>query len=361
MIVIIGAGPVGCFLGGLLAKAGRKVAIYEEHDCIGKPVQCTGIVTEEIGKIVKLDKEFLVNKVNKVRVYSKNNKIEIGIRDIVIDREKFDRYLARKAEKNGAKIHLNYKFLGIRGNNAVLADKNNKIINVEAEYIIGADGPLSDVAKSNAMVRKKEFFFGMQARIKGSYDPECYEVYLGSVCKDFFAWVLPESNKIARVGVACRSNTRSIFKEFLDVKGIEDRNIIDFQAGLIPIFNKKACVKRKNVCLVGDAAGHVKATTGGGLVPGLKAAKVLANCIVNGKNYEKGLKKLNKELDIHLKIRNMLDRFNDKDYNKLLKLLKNRKIKHVLHKNSRDSPKKLVFKALIAKPSLLQYIKNFIK
>ena len=52
MIIIIGAGPVGCFLGGLLAKNGKEVKIYEEHDSIGKPLHCTGIITEELGKIV---------------------------------------------------------------------------------------------------------------------------------------------------------------------------------------------------------------------------------------------------------------------------------------------------------------------
>ncbi|MEE9525441.1 MAG: NAD(P)/FAD-dependent oxidoreductase [Candidatus Woesearchaeota archaeon] len=361
MIVIIGAGPVGCFLGGLLAKAGKDVSIYEEDKEIGKPVQCTGIVTEELNKLIRLDKEFVVNKVKKVRVYSKNNKVEIPINDIVIDREKFDKYLAKKAKEYGAKIHLQHKFLGIRGKKAVLADKNNKIKAVEAEYIIGADGPLSDVAKSNNMFRKKDFYLGMQARIKGEYDTDIYEVYFGSVCKDFFAWILPESDKIARIGVASKKDTRAIFKNFLKIKNIKEGDIIDYQAGLIPIYNKKTIINRKNVYLVGDAAGQVKATTGGGLVPGLKAAKRLADCLINNGNYEKSLRKINKGLGLHLRIRKTLDKFSDKDYNKLIRLMRDKKIKKVLNKHNRDNPKKLVFKTILAKPSLLLYIKNFIK
>ena len=355
MIIIIGAGPVGCFLGGILAKAGKEVAVYEEHSSVGEPVQCTGIVTEELGKIIKLDEKFIVNRVEKVRVYSKNRKVEIPIRDVVLDRAKFDRYLAEKAQEYGANIYLEHKFLGIRGNNAVLADKNNNIVKVEAEAIIGADGPLSDVAKANLMFGNKKFYFGIQARIKGEFEEKCYEVYFGSICPGFFAWILPESKKVARVGVAAKNNTKDVFKRFLSVKGIEDKQIIDFQAGLIPIFDKND-IQKGNVYLVGDAAGHVKATTGGGLVYGLKAAKKLADCILNRRDYKKELKKLEKELWIHLKLRRMLDKFSDKDYNKLLKLMGDRKIKSILEEENRDKPGKVVFKAILAKPSFLQYI-----
>jgi len=361
MIVIIGAGPIGCFLGGLLAKAGKEVSIYEEHGVIGKPVHCTGIVTEELGKIIQLKKEFIVNKIEKVRVFSKNNKIEFPINDIVLNRAKFDSYLAKTAKKYGAKIYIDHQFIGIRGNKAVLADKNNKIIKVEAEAIIGADGPLSEVAKANKMFGKRKFFFGMQARIKGNYELDCYEAYFGSICPGFFAWILPESKKIARIGVAARTNAKEIFKRFLDVKGIKEKEIIDFQAGLIPIFNKKITVQRGNVFLVGDAACHVKATTGGGLVPGFKAAKKLANCILHKKDYKKELKAVNKELALHLKIRQIIDRFSDKDYNKLIKLMKNKKIMRALSKYNRDNPKKIVLKAILAEPSIILYTTKFIK
>ena len=61
MIVIIGAGPVGCYAAYLLAKKGKKVAVFEEHKKIGRPVHCTGIVTSSFGKIFDIKKEFLVN------------------------------------------------------------------------------------------------------------------------------------------------------------------------------------------------------------------------------------------------------------------------------------------------------------
>ncbi len=360
MIVIIGAGPIGCFLGGLLAKKGKNVAIYEKKAEIGKPIQCTGIITPEIKKILNLKKEFIANKTSKIKIFSKNQKLTLPVNDIVINREKFDKYLAKKAKKNGAKIYLNHKYLGIRNNNAVVADKDNKIQELESEYIIGADGPLSEVAKSNKMFGKREFYFGVQARIKGNYDLGLYQVYLGSLCKDFFAWIVPESEKVARVGIASRKDSKDKFNKFLKNKNILKKNIIEHQAGLIPIFDKKIKVNEENIYLVGDAAAQLKATTGGGLVPGLKGAKILADCLVNKKDYKKELKKLNRKLKLHLKIRQVLNNFSDKDYNDLLKKLNNPKIKQIMNKYSRDNPKKLILGILLKKPSVLKYTTKFI-
>ena len=47
-------------------------------------------------------------------------------------------------------------------------------------------------------------------------------------------------------------------------------------------------------CL-GDAAGFVKDTTGGGIITGMLSSKALAESISSGKNYEKCLKNLRKE------------------------------------------------------------------
>ncbi|MBW2965614.1 NAD(P)/FAD-dependent oxidoreductase, partial [Candidatus Woesearchaeota archaeon] len=340
MIVIIGAGPIGCFVASLLAKEGKKVCVYEEHDIIGEPVQCTGIVTGKIKEIIKIKKEFIVNKLSKVKVHSLNNSVELELsEELVLDRMKFDQYLAKKAVYSGARIVLNHKFTGIEEGKAVFLDKrNNKTVKVKAEKIIGADGPLSSVAKSVNMFENREFYTGIQARVSGKFDSNCYETYFGSTCPDFFGWVVAESNDTARVGVACKSYPRQYFKEFLRLRGLKEEDIIEKQGGLIPVYNKNIEVQKDNIFLVGDAAGHVKATTGGGLVPGLKAAKILADCIVNNKDYKKELKQLERELWIHLKIRQVLNNFSDKDYDKLIDLVSKDKIKEIFKKHSRDSP-----------------------
>ena len=44
-VVIVGAGPVGGRTGELLVQRGHRVLILEEHEEIGRPFQCAGLVT----------------------------------------------------------------------------------------------------------------------------------------------------------------------------------------------------------------------------------------------------------------------------------------------------------------------------
>lgn len=355
-IKIIGAGPIGSYTAYLLAKKGIKAEVYEEHKNIGKPIQCTGIVSSEFGKIIPLDDKFVVNRLNKVKIFSKHKKVTLNIDDIVIDRAKFDRWLADRAKKEGVKFYLGHKYMGIVEGKAVFADRKNKFIKKEFDKIIGADGPLSDVSKSNRMFGKRKFYTGIQARIKGNFDKNTYEVYLGSICPDFFAWVVPESEKIARIGLASKKEANIKFKTFLEAKKITNKDIIDRQAGLIPIWDKKVISSRENVYLIGDAAAQIKATTGGGIIPGLRAAKSLVKCVYEGKEYRKELRKLNNELRIHLIIRRMLDKFHDKDYDSLIEMLGSKRVKKVLHQYNRDNGLKLIINLLFAEPRFLRYI-----
>lgn len=118
-------------------------------------------------------------------------------------------------------------------------------------------------------------------------------------------------------------------------------------------------IQKNNIFLIGDAAGMVKATTGGGIIPGMKAAKTLCDCILNSKNYTKEFKKkVGKSLWMHMKIRDILNKFNDKDYGNLLKYIKQKRIKGILAKNTRESPVKLVIKMLFLEPRFIRFIRK---
>ena len=73
MITVVGAGPAGCYAAYRLAQAGKTVQIFEEHNEVGVPVQCTGIVTSSIMNILKLKKECIINEVSRVKIFAPNN------------------------------------------------------------------------------------------------------------------------------------------------------------------------------------------------------------------------------------------------------------------------------------------------
>ena len=353
MISIIGAGPVGNYLAYLLAKEGKEVSVFEEHKKIGEPVQCTGITTEDLRKVIKVDESFVVNRLSKVKVFSKNEKVEIKLNEIVLDRTKLDTYWGKRAEKEGAKFYLGYRFLDYK--KKVKFQAGGKIKEFETDILVGADGPFSRVYNL-LNIKKREYFNGMQVTLNLDNEGAAFETYFGNICPGFFTWVVPENKKKLRIGLAMKTNPMEYFKKFLAFRVGKnyEKKIESSQHGLIPYYSKVR-VQRDNIFLVGDAANHVKATTGGGLVPGFKAAGYLAEAIINNRDYNKCLRKLNFELWLSLRIRKALEGFSDSDYDKVLNLMKNEKVEELLYKYSRDEPFSLVWRLLIKEPRFLKY------
>jgi len=356
-ISIIGAGPVGCYTAYLLAQAGIYVDVYEEHPKIGEPLQCAGLFTSSIKKIIQIPDNIIINKIIKARIFSPNKKyIEFNFKkeNIVVDRIKFDQWLAYKAKKAGAKIHLNHKFLDYK-NKTIVVKYKKAIKKSKTDYLIGADGPISQVAKSAHLFGKRNFWTGIQvqAKLKNKNIIEFYP-YIGT-----FAWIIPENSKIVRIGLLAKKNSYKIFKKFLNQRLGKNKNILDKQAGLVPIYNRNNKTQKKNIFLVGDAAGQVKATSAGGVIQGLTAAKCLVNSILKHKNYEKEWRRhLARDLWLHLQIRNVLDKFRNRDYNLLIYLMNKKKTKKILETFDRDYPTKFIFKLILSEPKLLLFIKK---
>ena len=346
MISIIGAGPAGCYLAYLLAKNGKKVQVFEEHSKIGKPVQCTGIVTSEFEDIMEPKKEFTINKTNKVRLSSISGKcIELELKkdNYILDRAKFDFYLAKKAEKAGAEFFPGAKF--IKGNkDFFIIRQKDKEKKIKKDILVGADGPLSAVAKSYGMHSKRKLAIGFQYRVCMDND-NFIEFYPGI---GIYSWVVPEGKGVCRVGVGdyLGNNIKKKFDFFIKKRGINKKDVIDCQGGLIPVYNRRLKIQKNNVFLVGDAAAQLKATTGGGIVPGLIASKALAKTITSGGSYKDEIKKLRKELLIHSITRHMLDNFTKKDWDYLFKLFENKKNREILSTIEREKISMLLFPLL---------------
>jgi geranylgeranyl reductase family protein len=362
MITIIGGGPVGSHCARLLSKAGQEVRVFEEHNLIGRPVHCTGIVTKSLADTIHLKKEWVVNRLRKVRVQAPDgNTAEIRTSDIVLDRARFDQALAEEAEKTGVKMFLSSRLEDIAktktGIKIKITDTETKKTGItKTETLIGADGANSLVSKT--LSNRPEFWAGVQAVADTDIDKETYEVYFGDDIPGFFGWVVPENETMARIGIATTKNPRKVFDKF--IKRF-DCKIIEMQGGLIPKYNPQTILQTGNMYVVGDAAMQVKATTGGGLVPGLHAAECLARAISNNTDYRKELRPVTKELKTSLLLRNLLDRFNEKDYNQLISIMNDEELKELLNKEDRDSPTRLVIKSVMKQPKLLLFTKTLLR
>ena len=102
---------------------------------------------------------------------------------------------------------------------------------------------------------------------------------------------------------------------------------------------------------MGDAAGHVKVTTIGGVVTGFIGAQGVTEAILNG-GFSKKLRTLKMELINHLLIRKVLNGFTQKDYSNLLDLLMPT-TKRSLSYIPRDEGRKLLFNVILKQPRFL--------
>src|SRR3989344_512298 len=359
-ITIIGAGPAGCYAGYLLAKTGHTVAIYENHPQIGNPIQCTGLLTSDFDQFQLPMDSFLVNTFKEIEVYSPNKSLKIAQKEYLVCRKRFDNFFGDLAKKEGAAVFVNHSFVRKEGKSLVINDTvNKKEKRITPDIVIAADGPLSPTAKAYGLYHpQRENYFGIQATVQGTFNPHSFQTYFGvEVCPELFAWIVPESSTTARVGIAMRKNSRAYFDKFMKQHHF---TAVEMQAGTIPVYHPQQVLRKENCYLLGDAAGFVKATTLGGLVPGLKQAEILVDCINNNKDYQRKVKPLAKQLKLHLAMRRIFDKFSDRDWDRLVSYVAQPKIQAVFEKYTRDNPVPLVTNALMKEPRFLYFVKHLI-
>ncbi|UCG70007.1 MAG: NAD(P)/FAD-dependent oxidoreductase [Thermoplasmata archaeon] len=307
-VIVVGAGPVGGFVADAISKKGYKVALLEEHREIGRPVQCAGLVSHRVFKI--LDSEFaILNEVRGARVHSPSNRSLLfeaaNPKACVIDRAVFDSTLVNKAVDSGCMLQLGAKVIDIKRHNdgiRVELSENRSKIEMECKLVIGSDGVGSQVARNLNFPKPNEILSGYGAECIGdeNANKDFVNIFVGNkIAPGFFAWIIPTDEGI-RIGLCTSKGKESpkyYFKNLLkNPKVIEimgNSKIKGYIAGLIPMGPmKKIC--SDNAMLVGDAAAQVKPLSGGGIYLGLlcgsHCADVAASALENDDVSEKSLK-----------------------------------------------------------------------
>ena len=319
MISIIGAGPAGTYLASLLDD---EVKLFDYKSEIGKPIQCTGVLTNKFQDFIK-EKKFVVNRIYNIELNSQNETHTIHLKEpeFIIDRHKYDNYLLQKAIDRGVKFYPKHNFENFKGNTIYFSNGNK----VNTDILVGADGPLSKVNRVTQIQKDKKHLVGKQIKVRYKTSPDTYKVYFN--IPDFFSWIVPEDENTARIGCASKSNINQHFENFMNKLKIKKEDIIEYQGALIPIYNPRQKYQKDNAYLIGDAGSLIKNISGGGLLPAIKSSHALANALNNKKNYKEELSRvLLKSLNLNNLTRNILNKFNEKDYDDLIRILKEYKI-----------------------------------
>jgi len=310
-IAIVGGGVTGLYLANLLEN--KNVILFEEHKNLG-PRRCSGIVSRRIEKLIDLPKYLVEKEVEYAILRCGKTYSEIKINSLVLDKERLEDFLLRKARK---KVEVKFEKV-----NEIIESHENVIIKTEqnkykSKYIVGCDGPNSVVRRTFLNSLPKNFYFGKfcYSREKST---DCHEIFFDSKYSDLFAWIAPRRNKV-EYGVICERNLSNYYNNFL-----KDRKpkIIEEGFGVVPIdFFKYSFSKG---ILIGNACAQVKPLTGGGIIYGLIASKIAAEEFEKEKpnffEYERRCKSIfEKEIKLQLLFRKFYSKLSDRKKEKLLK------------------------------------------
>ncbi len=137
---------------------------------------------------------------------------------------------------------------------------------VRYKVLIGADGPRSSVARAWGFPANELLFPALSLSVEGSFEP-VFDAFFGPLAPGGYAWVIPR-RRDANVGMGVRPDLRreplqTSLSRFLASMGLEtDRTPV---GGYVPMSGPLPETVRENVLLVGDAAGQVLSTSGGGI------------------------------------------------------------------------------------------------
>lgn len=302
-VIVVGAGPAGSTAALHVAENGASVLLLDRKKEIGNPIQCAGFLPDvsEVQALLRdaslpdtlknYPDSCVLQRIETQRIVTPNCNIkEFAVRGAVLDRRRYDQFLAEQAARAGAELMIKTRVTKIEGTTVETSGIFGKY-RIKAKAIIGADGPNSLVAKSKKLAPKpgsRETSVALEYQIRNvDIDPSSLEMYFG---KNFvpggYAWIFPEGQNRANVGIGIRSGMAEkgiSAKEYLHrfmrdhpLAGPKLKNgiIMNVIAGILPVNGAPERTATENTLIVGDAAGHIFATNGGGIPPAMIAAKV---------------------------------------------------------------------------------------
>lgn len=280
----MGASFAGLACSAVLAERGLRVRVLEKKPDPGHRLHTTGIIVKEVvDQIALLDAlpSELVRVVPGVRLYAPNMRsVDLdapGYYFLATDTPGVLRWMADRATAAGVELLVDQPFRAatkIRGGYQVHGVSDTR-------YLIGADGPNSQVARSLGLGRNAKFLFGMEYEFQRHQLPDADRLHCfldRRLAPGYIGWMVPGVG-LTQVGLARRMRPdpeaiRRVMDRFLEkiapVLDVRAASPASVRAGMIPCGGVIRPVATERALLVGDAAGMVSPVTAGGIHTALK-------------------------------------------------------------------------------------------
>ncbi len=279
---VIGAATAGLIAAKRLAARGVHTTVYDQKRTLGVPVRASGILS--ISGLAELDLKYessITNTLYGAHIHCGNETMSVVSKTPVahiLERQRLNDICFDEAVGEGAEV-----ITGERMDSARLTGLSGQGV------IVGADGAVSTVASTFGMGSMERFVLTYKAEYEvRAPDPRMVDLFFdNSTYKGLFAWLAPNEQDVLEVGVGIEStsgNAKAAFDAFVRQKGVGNLvggiKPLSEGACMIPMaMRKRIADDAKGIVLVGDAAGQVKPTTGGGIIFGGKAAGMAAEAV----------------------------------------------------------------------------------
>ncbi len=279
-VIVVGGGPAGLIAAKKVAELGKEVIVVEEDEEIGVPAHCAGLLgLSGIRKLgLKLGRGTVRNFVRGAIILVGNREFVADCRRtkaVVVDRDSFDKELAIEAYEAGAEISLKERAEAITLREDSVEIRTSERL-LRGKVAVLAEGMKRKLADSLGFERLREVLPACQADVMHNVENEHFvRVIIDKrISPGFFGWIIPLGEDEVRVGVGSRADPRLALKKIAKRCGISLKKAVRLYFGRINLGGPLGSVQKKRVLLVGDAAGHNKPSTGGGVVFGGICARI---------------------------------------------------------------------------------------
>lgn len=369
-LVVAGAGPGGLYAAVEALKRGLKVHVFDKKTIVGVPVKCGEYfpVRKEMEYLLPsagdymhvfdVPEDSVDNFCKTIRVISpKGREFEFDFEAYVLDRTKLEQAMAKRVTELGGTIELGTPVDLLNDDGELVVGKSGTE-GVRAKVVIAADGFPSRVAKS-AGILTDDYMTPNNVAINYEHlmsdlgvDQSVTEMYFGTeFAPGGYGWIIPKGNGTANVGIGIRTSfsKRNDGKAYLDYflheydltkKKLEGGKPGPMIADVLPVDGPLNRTYSDHVIAVGDAAGMVMPTNGGGIstamITGEIAGQIAADYVQKGvplSEYERRWKQvMGQEMYVSTKLRRFADPFmkSDQLFHLLLRMLGGEGIKDVI-------------------------------
>jgi len=284
-VLVIGAGPVGLHTAKCLAECGYEVRLLEKKPEAAKQVCCTGIISTECASKYGFDGKYIQNYFSEASVYSPVGQKLLLKRDtpqaIMLDRASFLAKLLQQAINCGVRTSF-----GFQANSIEYIENGLRITTKEgqsftAKAVVLAAGYNTALSRATGLGEINNFAYGLQAEVDTSI-PSNLSLFTGkAISQGYFGWLSSINDCTAKMGLLTRKNPFecwSALHNTLYKQGLITAKHINYVCRPVPIGNLSASFGDR-VLAVGDFAGQLKPTTGGGIYFGLLCADLAVSCL----------------------------------------------------------------------------------